>query len=181
MVLLLSGLILLALAHDQVDDARSAEFFGSILLILAGSMFVASANELVFLFVGLELVSMPTYLLLYLSRRDSTTQEAATKYFFLSIFSSGLLLYGLAFLYGLTGVSNLKALGFLVDHASTVPQPQLALLSIVFVIAGLGFRVAAVPFHFYAPDVYQGSPTVLAALLCRGFPRRSATLRSSVP
>jgi NADH-quinone oxidoreductase subunit N len=128
-------------------------------------MLIAAANELVFLFVGLELVSIPTYLLLYLARRDASTQEAATKYFYLSIFSSGLLLYGLAFLYGLTGVSNLKALAYLVDHVPDVPQPQLALVALVFVMAGLGFRVAAVPFHFYAPDVYQGSPTVMAALL----------------
>jgi NADH-quinone oxidoreductase subunit N len=165
LLLLLTGLILLALAHDQVGDARAAEFFGAILMVEAGAMLVAAANELVFLFVGLELVSIPTYLLLYLSRRDASTQEAATKYFFLSIFSSGLLLYGLAFLYGLTGVSNLKALAYLVHHVSHVPQPQLGLIAIVFVTAGLGFRVAAVPFHFYAPDVYQGSPTVLAALL----------------
>src|SRR4051794_2065504 len=89
--LLLTGLVLLALAHDQVDDARAPEFFGAILMIQAGSMLVASANELVFLFVGLELVSIPTYLLLYLSRRNANTQEAATKYFFLSIFSSALL------------------------------------------------------------------------------------------
>jgi NADH-quinone oxidoreductase subunit N len=163
--LLLSGLILLALAHDQVDDARAAEYFGSILIIEAGAMLVAAANELVFLFVGLELVSMPTYLLLYLARRNISTQEAATKYFYLSIFSSGLLLYGLALVYGLTGVSNLKALGFLVANVPGVPQPQLALVAVVFVLAGLGFRVAAVPFHFYAPDVYQGSPTVLAAML----------------
>jgi NADH-quinone oxidoreductase subunit N len=165
LVLLLTGLILLGLAHDQVDDARAPEFFGSILMMEAGSMLVAAANELVFLFIGLELVSIPTYLLLYLSRRTASTQEAATKYFFLSIFSSGLLLYGLAFLYGLTGVSNLKALAYLVAHASNVPQPQMALVALVFVIAGLGFRVAAVPFHFYAPDVYEGSPTVVAALL----------------
>ena len=111
---MLTGLVVLALAHDQVDDARAAEFFGSLLMIDAGAMLVAAANELVFLFVGLELVSIPTYLLLYLSRRTATTQEAATKYFFLSIFSSGLLLFGLAYLYGLTGVSNLKALAFLV-------------------------------------------------------------------
>jgi NADH-quinone oxidoreductase subunit N len=165
LMLLFSGLILLGLAHDQVDDARAAEFFGSFLFIVAGSMLVAAANELVFLFVGLELVSMPTYLLLYLARRNASTQEAATKYFFLSIFSSGLLLYGLAFLYGLTGVSNLKALAYLVEHVPNVPQPQLALIALVFVMAGLGFRVAAVPFHFYAPDVYQGSPTVVAAML----------------
>ena len=163
--LLLSALILLALAHDQVDDARAPEFFGALLMVNAGSMLVASANELIFLFVGLELVSIPTYLLLYLSRRDANTQEAATKYFFLSIFSSGLLLYGLAFLYGLTGVSNLKALAFLASAPAGGLQTQLGLIAVVFVMAGLGFRVAAVPFHFYAPDVYQGSPTILAAML----------------
>src|SRR5262249_41154471 len=79
--------------------------------------------------------------------------------------SSGLLLFGLAYLYGLAGVSNLKALAFLAQHVEGVPQPQLGLIAVVFVIAGLGFRVAAVPFHFYAPDVYQGSPTVLTPIL----------------
>lgn len=165
LVLLFTGFILLALAHDQVDDARAPEFFGALLMIDAGAMLVAASNELVFLFVGLELVSIPTYLLLYLPKRSTTTQEAATKYFFLSIFSSGLLLYGLAFLYGLTGVSNLKALAFLAQHVPTGLQPELALIAVVFVMAGLGFKVAAVPFHFYAPDVYQGSPAVIAAML----------------
>src|SRR5262249_58017415 len=120
--------ILLALATHQVGDARAPEYFGAILMIEAGSMLVAAANELVFLFVGLELVSIPTYVLLYLARRNISTQEAATKYFYLSIFSSGLLLYGLALVYGLTGVSNLKALAFLVANVPGVPQPQLALV-----------------------------------------------------
>ncbi|MDR3638767.1 MAG: NADH-quinone oxidoreductase subunit N [Isosphaeraceae bacterium] len=167
LVLLLSGYLLLGLAHDQVDAERAPEFFGSLLMIMAGSLMVAAANELVFLFVGLELISIPTYLLLYLPVRNTTTQEAATKYFFLSIFSSGLLLYGLAFLYGTTGVSNLKALAYLAGpgHLPNLPQPQFGMIALVFVLAGLGFRVAAVPFHFYAPDVYEGSPTVMAALL----------------
>ena len=169
LVVLLSGLILLALAHDEPADDTAGEFFGAFLMINAGAMLVTTANELVFLFVGLELVSMPTYMLLYLTRRTSTTQETATKYFYLSIFSSGLLLYGLAFLYGVAGVSNLKALTTLcvlaADNPSFFPHPQLGLVAVVFVLAGLCFRVAAVPFHFYAPDVYQGSPTVLAALL----------------
>jgi NADH-quinone oxidoreductase subunit N len=165
LALLITGLVLLALAHDQVDDARAAEFFGTLLIILAGAMLVSSANELIFLFVGLELVSIPTYLLLYLPRRNIMTQEAATKYFYLSIFSSALSLYGLAFLYGLAGVSNLKALGYLVRFVPGILQEQFGLIAVVFVMAGLGFRVAAVPFHFYAPDVYQGSPTVVAALL----------------
>ncbi len=168
MFFLLTGLIVLAMAHDQVDEARAPEFFGSLLLINAGAMLVVASNELVFLFVGLELVSIPTYLLLYLSRRTSETQEAATKYFFLSIFSSGLLLFGLAYLYGMAGVSNLKALAWLAQGPNSlphVPHPILGVIALVFVMAGLGFRVAAVPFHFYAPDVYQGSPTILAAVL----------------
>lgn len=163
--LILAGFIVLALAHDQVDDGRAPEFFGALLMLNAGSMLVAAANEMIFLFVGLELVSLPTYLLLYLSRRNASTQEAATKYFFLSIFSSALLLYGLAFLYGLTGVSNLKALAYVTQHLGEALSPSLTLIAIVFVMAGLGFRVAAVPFHFYAPDVYQGSPTVITAML----------------
>ena len=168
MFFLLTGLIVLAMAHDQVDDARAPEFFGSLLFINAGAMLVVAANELIFLFVGLELVSIPTYLLLYLSRRNVSTQEAATKYFFLSIFSSGLLLFGLAYLYGMIGISNLKALSYLAQVPATLPNmphPVLGLIALVFVMAGLGFRVAAVPFHFYAPDVYEGSPTILAALL----------------
>lgn len=166
--ILLSALILLGLAYDQVDDGRAAEFFGALLFMHAGTMLVASANEMVFLFVGLELVSLPTYLILYLPKRNSVTLEASTKYFYLSVFSSGLLLFGLAYLYGLTGLSNLKALSYLVhwqNGALNLPSPMFATVALVFVMAGLSFRVAAVPLHFYAPDVYQGSPTVLAALL----------------
>ncbi len=113
LVLLLTGLIVMGLAHDEPSDERAGEFFGALLMINAGAMLVAAANDVVFLFVGLELVSIPTYLLLYLSRRTPTTQEAATKYFYLSILASGLLLYGLAFLYGGTGIGNLKAAAYL--------------------------------------------------------------------
>ncbi len=165
LVLLLTGLVVMGLAHDEPSDERAGEFFGALLIVNAGSLLVAAANELVFLFVGLELVSIPTYLLLYLSRRDAASQEAATKYFFLSVFASGLLLYGLAFLYGSTGISNLKAVAFLIEKVDNFPQPQLGLVALVFVMAGLCFRVAAVPMHAYAPDVYEGSPIVIAALL----------------
>ncbi|WP_152050609.1 NADH-quinone oxidoreductase subunit N [Tautonia marina] len=165
---LLTGLILLALGSNQIGDDRAPEFFGAILFVIAGSMVVSTANELVFLFVGLELISIPTYLLLYLPRRDRQAQEAATKYFFLSVFSTGLLLFGFAYLYGLTGVTNLKALAFLMHEGEgiiTSGNVAFGLIAVVFITAGLGFRVAAVPFHFYAPDVYQGAPTVITALL----------------
>ena len=165
LMFLVTGFIILGLAVDEPTDERAAEFFGALLMINAGAMLVAAANEIIFLFVGLELVSIPTYLLLYLTRRTARTQEAATKYFFLSIFASGLLLYGLTFLYGITGLTNLKAIAFLIVNAIGIPQSNLALIAILFVIAGLSFRVASVPFHFYAPDVYEGSPTLMAALL----------------
>src|SRR3954453_587662 len=165
LVVLLTGFIILALAHDEPSDDRAGEFFGALLMINAGAMVVATANDLILLFVGLELVSMPTYLLLYLSRRTITTQESATKYFYLSIFASGMLLFGLAYLYGIAGISNLKALAAVSNSLPAIPHQGLGLIAVLFVLAGLSFRVAAVPFHFYAPDVYQGSPTVLAALL----------------
>ncbi len=158
LVLLLTGGIVLALAHQEPSDERAGEFFGALLMINAGAMVVASANELVFLFVGLELVSIPTYLLLYLSRRNRSTQEAAAKYFLLSIFSSALLLYGLNFLYGTTGVSNLKALAYLFERLPATQHPYLGLLAVVFVLAGLCFRVAAVPLQFYAPMSTKAHP-----------------------
>ncbi len=164
-VLLLTGLVILGLAHEEPSDERAGELFGALLVINAGAMITAAANEIVLLFVGLELVSIPTYLILYLSRRHAASREAAVKYFFLSLFASSLLLYGLGFLYGTTGLSNLKAIGYLLERLPGAPQPQLGLLAIVFILAGLTFRVAAVPLHFYAPDVYQGSPIVIAALL----------------
>ena len=132
-------------------------------------MLVTSANELVFLFVGLELVSIPTYLLLYLARRNTSTQEAATKYFFLSIFSSGLLLFGLAYLYGMAGVSNLKALAYLAqesmsdDAERAAPDPGADRAGVRHGRPGVPGRGGPVP--LLRPDVYQGSPTILAALL----------------
>jgi NADH-quinone oxidoreductase subunit N len=163
--LILTGLILLALAHREPGVDRAGEFFGAFLMIQAGAMLVTASNDAVFLFVGLELVSIPTYLLLYLSRRTSTTQEAATKYFYLSVFASGLLLYGLTFLYGLAGVANFKTLALLARDLPSFPNFTIGLVAVVFIMAGLCFRAAAVPLHFYAPDVYQGSPAAIAALL----------------
>ena len=160
------GAILLGLAHDQPDDDRAAEFFG----VAPDDQRRRDARRRGQR-AGLpvrraragEHPDLPAPLPL---AANATTQEAATKYFFLSIFSSGLLLFGLAFLYGMTGVSNLKALAYLVEHAAErAAARSSALIAVVFVMAGLGFRVAAVPFHFYAPDVYQGSPTVIAAVL----------------
>ncbi len=162
-VLSLAGVFILVLAGwDEVPDSVAAEYHACLLLIAAGLCLTAKANELITLFVGLELVSIPTYILLYLPRLDNPAREAAMKYFMLSIFSSALLLFGFSYLYGLTGTTNLPAM---VGTLARAELPKAALVALVMVVAGLGFRLTVVPFHFYAPDVYQGTPTSCAAML----------------
>jgi NADH-quinone oxidoreductase subunit N len=127
---------------------------------------VGRANDLVSLFLALEMLSIPTYVLLYLPARSKGGQEAAMKYFMLSVLSSGVLLFGFSYLYGLTGSTNLHVIvSGLAAAANAGPVSPLALVGMVLVIAGLGFRIAAVPFHFYAPDVYEGGPTGVVAQL----------------
>ena len=164
--LLIVSLIILGLMHDQVDDSRAPEYFGSFLFLQSGAMIVAGSNDLVVLFLGLELVSMPTYLLLYLSRRNPTTLEAATKYFFLSVFASAFFLYGIAFLYGQLGITQIKAIAT-VFHSGlvNVPDNKFALVAAFMIFIGIAYRVTAVPMHFYAPDVYEASPYATTAIL----------------
>src|SRR5262245_33558665 len=157
-VALLIGVVFTLLAVNIVRRELSGEYFGTLMLLVVGIMLVARANDLILLFVGLELISVPTYVLLYLGRRDRVTAEAAAKYFFLSIFSSAVLLYGISFVYGLTGTTVLlgpdhqSGIGpTLARLASTGSTPTLLPLATVLVAAGLGFKIAAVPFHFYAP------------------------------
>lgn len=159
------GLVLVLLSWNQVGDRHAAEYHGCLLAIIAGVDLVAAANDLVILFLALELISIPTYVLLYLPKHDAAGQEAATKYFLLSVFSSALLLFGFSYLYGSVGSTNLEAIRMAVRHAEADRMPGVLLIALVMVVAGLGFRITAVPFHFYAPDVYQGVPTVGAALL----------------
>jgi NADH-quinone oxidoreductase subunit M len=145
----------------------AAEYVGLLLLTVAGMMLVAVANELVLIFVGLELVSIPTYILLYLGRNDLASQESATKYFFLSVLASAILLYGFSFLYGTTGSTDLAAIHRRLAGAGAAGGGLLSLakLALVMIFAGLGFRITAVPFHFYAPDVYQGTTQANAGFL----------------
>jgi NADH-quinone oxidoreductase subunit N len=126
-------------------------------------MLAASAANLVLLFVGLELISIPTYILLSLGRRDPASQEAAAKYFYLSVLSSAILLYGFSFLYGTTGTMQLT--GSPGHSAELAGFGLLSKVAMVLIVAGLCFRITAVPFQFYAPDVYQGTIQANAALL----------------
>jgi NADH-quinone oxidoreductase subunit N len=159
-----SGVILLLLSWDELPEKQTADHHACLLILIAGLSMVGSANDLITLFLALELVSIPTYVLLYLPRHDDAAQEAALKYFLLSIFSSGVLLFGFSYLYGLVGSTNLSVI---LDTLTTnrPDSPTIALIALVTIVCGLAYRLTAVPFHFYAPDVYQGTANVTGALL----------------
>jgi len=175
-IALLAGVIF-TFAGSRRDAELAAEFQGTLMLVICGSMLAASANELVLLFLGLELISIPTYVLLFLGRRDRASAEATMKYFYLSLLASALLLYGFAFLYGISGTTVITGSGeirgireaFLnqgpTGSALTASLFKLSPIALVLVTAGFGFKLAAAPFQFYAPDVYQGTTNANAGVL----------------
>jgi NADH-quinone oxidoreductase subunit N len=159
------GAVLVLLSWNELPDRQAADWHACLLIVLGGVCLTGAANDLVTMFLALELISIPTYIMLYLPRHDAPAQEAALKYFLLSVFSSALLLFGFSYLYGLAGTTNLPALFDTAQRAEARDVPAVAQVAVIFVVAGLGFRITAVPFHFYAPDVYEGTATSMAALL----------------
>lgn len=161
---LVVGLALVLLSSHPDDDLQAPELIGTLVLAVAGAMLVAATRDLVLIFLGIELISIPTYVLLYLGRRDAASPEAAAKYFFLSVLSSALTLYGFSFLYGIGGSTDLAALQTALT-ASDSRMSSLGMVALALVFAGIGFKITAVPFHFYAPDVYQGTTNGNAGVL----------------
>ncbi|BBO31911.1 NADH-quinone oxidoreductase subunit N [Lacipirellula parvula] len=159
------GAIISIVLIDQIDEGHSAESQACLLAILAGVNLTALANDLIVLFLALELVSIPTYVLLYLPRRGEANQEAAIKYMLLSVFSSAIVLYGMSMLYGAAGTTNLAGIAQSFGVEDQEKSATLVKIAVALLIAGLSFRIGAVPFHFYAPDVFQGIPSSAAALL----------------
>jgi NADH-quinone oxidoreductase subunit N len=162
---LASGFLFVLMCWRELKWDTAGEYVACVLVLTTGVSLVGRVNDLVSLFLSLEMVSIPTYVLLYLPSRSRESQESAVKYFLLSVLSSGVLLFGFSYLYGVAGSTNLSAIASTLTTAHKTEVSQLVLVGIVMVIAGLGFRIAAVPFHFYAPDVYQGAPTGVVAQL----------------
>jgi NADH-quinone oxidoreductase subunit N len=152
--------------------ADGSEFFGLMLLSVSGLMLVASANDLMLLFLAIELASLPAYVMVSISRPIPMAQEAGVKYFFLGAMAAAVLLLGLAYLYGSTGLTSLYDIAALFRSQAPVGADSVApvlttwqLLAVVIVIAGLLFKLAAAPFHTYVGDVYEGAATPVTAFL----------------
>ena len=166
-VLIGAGVVMTALvAHSALDRYAMAppEFAALLLASAAGAVVMAGANDLIVLFLGLESLSIALYVLIALAGRRASARESAMKYFVLGAFSSAFFLYGIALVYGATGSTNLSGIGdFLFG---TIRQTDYLLLAgIALLLVGLGFKVAVVPFHFWAPDVYEGAPSPVTGYL----------------
>lgn len=163
--LIAAGLsLMMAPAYLTMIGVRAREFYPLVLFAVSGMMIMGAARDLIVLFLGLEIMSIAAYVLAGIHRTDEKSGEAALKYFILGAFATGFLLYGIAILYGATG-STVYA-----DIAAAVlaaPRP-VVLGGVALLIVALGFKVSAVPFHFWAPDVYQGAPTSVTALMAVG-------------
>ena len=151
----------------------AAEYFALMMISLSGLLLTAVANNLVVLFLALEMVSIPTYAMVALSRARMQAKEAGLKYFFLGALAAGIMVYGFSFLYGLTGTIQLDKIG---EALARNPGNHLYVLALILVIVGLCFKIAAVPMHFYAADVYQGAACPVTALLAF-LPKFAGSLR----
>lgn len=148
-------------AFDPIRVMRG-EFFSFFLLSVAGTMLIANAGDLIWMFLALELASLPTYVMVAVSRGTRRAQEAAVKYFFLGALSAATFLYGFAMLYGATGTFELAAMA---EFFRQNGVPTIGYIGAVLAIIGIGFKLAAVPMHFYAPDVYEGASSATTAFL----------------
>ena len=155
--------VLISLRYLDDEGIHRGEYYALVLFATVGMMFMAGGGDFITIYLGLELMSLSTYVLVGFIRRDGASTEGAVKYFLMGAFTSGILLYGLALLYGLTGTTNLAAVAQSLSGLS-LDNPALVLATIL-VVVGFGFKIAAVPFHMWAPDTYEGAPTSITAFM----------------
>lgn len=163
LILLVSfGAVLSSLGYLERERLVAPEYYVLVLLAVIGMLFMVNAHDLIVLFLGLETMSVAVYVLAGFNRGNAFSAEAALKYFLIGAFASGFLLYGIALTYGAAGSTNLAQIG---AQFSQGELSMMAKLGLGFLIIGFGFKVAAVPFHMWAPDVYDGAPTPVTAFM----------------
>lgn len=161
---LLSGYVVVLLSTNYIaeGDYWENEYYSMLLASILGMVVMASARDLITIFVALELLSIPAYLMATWRKRDLKSNEAGLKYYLMGVFASAIMLYGMSLLYGISGSTLLSDIGVAIRNDG---ETSVAALAIVFVIAGFAFKVSAVPFHTWAPDTYEGAPTPVTAFL----------------
>jgi NADH-quinone oxidoreductase subunit N len=161
---LLAGYVVVLMSTNEIDEGGyyEGEYFVLLLTAITGMVMMCSSRDLVSVFVALEFLSIPAYMMAAWRKRDRRSNEAGMKYFLLGVFASAVLLYGMSLLYGATGTTKLVDIGRVMAEGDVT---ALQVLAVVFVIVGFGFKVSAVPFHSWAPDTYEGAPTPVTAFL----------------
>src|SRR5208283_724046 len=157
--------VLISLKYIQRQKAEYGEYYSLLLFATAGMMIMASARDFIVLYLGLELMALSTYILAGIKRHDIKSNEAALKYFLLGAFSSAILLYGISLIYGLTATTDLYKIAAQLKQTETSTA---LLLSMLLIAVSFCFKIAAVPFHMWAPDVYEGAPTSITAFMSVG-------------
>jgi len=158
--------ILMSVRYLETEHENHGEYYALMLLSVVGMMCMAAGADIVLIFIGLELMAISTYVLVGFLRRDRRSNEAALKYLLLGAFSSGIFAYGLSLLYGLTGSTNLGAIQqILARQVLGTEYKAVAVIALVATMVGLLFKIAAVPFHQWAPDAYEGAPTSITGFM----------------
>ncbi len=155
--------ILMSVHYLDVEDEHHGEYYALLLLSVVGMMCMAAGIDIVLLFIGLELMAISTYVLVGFLRRDRRSNEAALKYLLLGAFSSGIFAYGLSLFYGISGSTNLGNIGRAVSAQN--PHNPVVVIALLTTMTGLLFKIAAVPFHQWAPDAYEGAPTSITGFM----------------
>src|SRR5688572_18794708 len=168
-VLIIVGLLSLAFSGPTIEREQlpAGEFYALMLFALAGMMLMATATDLLVIFLALEVLSIGVYVLTGIRRESAVSTEAAFKYFLLGAFSSAFFLYGIAFTYGVTGSTRLDRIGSVLAAQALTPAPM-QLLALGLLLVGFAFKVSAVPFHMWTPDAYEGAPPAVTGFMSTG-------------
>lgn len=160
-VMFLVALMLTALLSLDVERLQKGEYYALLITAAIGFSLMGASADLIMLYVALETASISSYILAGFLTNEQRSSEAGMKYFVYGAFATGVMLYGMSLLYGLTGQTNLYTLGRIFGGANTIPAEvnAVVILSAVMIVVGFGFKISAVPFHFWTPDVYEGAPT----------------------
>jgi NADH-quinone oxidoreductase subunit N len=160
-----AGALTALMTIDTKSLGRKGEFYLIVIVATLGGCLIAGASDLIMVFIGLETLTIPLYVLAAFRRDDQRSAESGMKYFLFGSFASAILLYGLSLLYGFTGATNLQTIAAYLGSDAFTANAFAVLAAMTLIIAGFGFKISAVPFHFWTPDVYEGAPTPVTAFL----------------